>query len=990
MGRDRYPGLRSFEEQDHELFFGRDKEIDHLATLIISERITVLFGPSGVGKSSLINTAFSKTKQLASFLPFKIRLSIAKDDGETNVVKELTPLTIIENTLKKFIKKNFRLSFSRTEIVYDGASPRLWEFVKLFESKIRSVKPDATVVLIFDQFEEYFHYPPEIQESFNTQLAEVVHELPPKRILDWITNLKDEERTESRIEWYKQPNVKILFSIRSDKLSLMNGMVFKMPQILKNRFELKPFGDKNATEAIESPAIIPNENLKYNSPPIIIDKQVTTKTVNELSNKFGEIECTFLQIVCFYIEEKVKAYAKDKTTPFEFNNNLFQEEINISTILDKFYIEQTEKIGKESDVNFIRKIIEDNLVDNGQRTSLLANQLLSKLNNNTDLLNKLLTERLIREENTARGLTYELSHDKLIAPVEKSKNIRTEKERIERESKETAEKLRLENEEKNAELKRQKELFEVEYRLKNEALEAKAIAEQKKEEADRYRRKAKRTSVIANIFGAATIITGLFFLFESNRMSAESKQLKSNYFLANYQDEVDRHNQYYAFNFLWAADSLVNSFLTDSLLKSIPPLIITGTHIFISKDEKTIVSRKKDSVLYIWKVKDSALQVVHRFERVKDYIVSGAVNKIAVLNNSKIIIWDIERNKEIYSIENTIINNASGDALSNYMRFSYDGSKLWLADTPQNMKIIFFEGNGYRRYNNPRLLNFLNKNTGNRITTSDGFSKNGNYFIFTTRNLKRTYNLHCFDLTKNEPEKYIIKDFNYLQPNRGWEIDSFFFARNDSIYVLDINTSRQTGFRLTPRGTKENPLTGIQISGFRKYFSFPYIITLNKEQIKPVVEVFDIRFDSVILRVTDMRPSERFTTLNDALLYSDSLGQIGYWNRKMKTPILTVRQSTVIDYGFLNVTDMYYISNDTVYLKKLDAKTYFEKHYIKDFQAIKMFGNKFVLFTTEPEDELWSRDMLFSRDSISVRRLREILPYMPKEDQERHGIIKKK
>ena len=49
-----YAGLREYEPPDSKNFFGRDQESRDVRSLWLSDRLLVLFGPSGVGKSSLV------------------------------------------------------------------------------------------------------------------------------------------------------------------------------------------------------------------------------------------------------------------------------------------------------------------------------------------------------------------------------------------------------------------------------------------------------------------------------------------------------------------------------------------------------------------------------------------------------------------------------------------------------------------------------------------------------------------------------------------------------------------------------------------------------------------------------------------------------------------------------------------------------------------------------------------------------------------------
>jgi putative ribosome biogenesis GTPase RsgA len=48
-----FAGLYPFQETDSDYFFGRDREIDDLFGLIQKKVLTVVFGKSGVGKTSL-------------------------------------------------------------------------------------------------------------------------------------------------------------------------------------------------------------------------------------------------------------------------------------------------------------------------------------------------------------------------------------------------------------------------------------------------------------------------------------------------------------------------------------------------------------------------------------------------------------------------------------------------------------------------------------------------------------------------------------------------------------------------------------------------------------------------------------------------------------------------------------------------------------------------------------------------------------------------
>jgi hypothetical protein len=70
-----YPGLFYFREQDKDYFFGRDREIQELTQLIEDNVLTVVFGKSGMGKTSLLQAGLIPWIRKNYFLPIYIRVN---------------------------------------------------------------------------------------------------------------------------------------------------------------------------------------------------------------------------------------------------------------------------------------------------------------------------------------------------------------------------------------------------------------------------------------------------------------------------------------------------------------------------------------------------------------------------------------------------------------------------------------------------------------------------------------------------------------------------------------------------------------------------------------------------------------------------------------------------------------------------------------------------------------------------------------------------
>ena len=78
-----YKGLASFEdsELDALLFFGREREIAAVAANVLANRLTVLYGPSGVGKSSLLGAGVARRLRESSGAPVVVHERLGRGSG---------------------------------------------------------------------------------------------------------------------------------------------------------------------------------------------------------------------------------------------------------------------------------------------------------------------------------------------------------------------------------------------------------------------------------------------------------------------------------------------------------------------------------------------------------------------------------------------------------------------------------------------------------------------------------------------------------------------------------------------------------------------------------------------------------------------------------------------------------------------------------------------------------------------------------------------
>ncbi|MFM7155353.1 MAG: hypothetical protein ACKOZV_14635, partial [Bacteroidota bacterium] len=249
--KSRYLGVQPFKTSDRQLFFGRDEDIENLHDFILLEKLVVLFGKSGYGKSSLLNAGIVPRLQAPDqpesfrYKPVEVRFT---DCAGPQAASPLQTLARLISDLPADPDSDF-LSAA-------GSDDSLWLLLKR-----RQQSANGRFVLLFDQFEEFFSYPPAQQEAFRRQLAELLFTDIPQALRQKQDALGDEAR-----RYLASPmNVKAVFVIRSDRMSLLDSMKDTLPAILHKRYELRPLTPDQARDAIVQPARLAGD--AFNSPP---------------------------------------------------------------------------------------------------------------------------------------------------------------------------------------------------------------------------------------------------------------------------------------------------------------------------------------------------------------------------------------------------------------------------------------------------------------------------------------------------------------------------------------------------------------------------------------------------------------------------------------------------------------------------------------------------------------------------------------------------
>ena len=403
----RYPGATPFDIGQEHIFFGRKQDTHDLYRLIQREALVVLYGKSGLGKSSLLNAGIVPAcLREGTYAPLVIRFG-AWTEGKTE-----TPLSTTKAMLTTGFQKD---TFLKTLLPEEDS---LW-----YHAKNRQLNGGGRPLLLFDQFEELFSYPEAQVLAFQQELAELRNTGIPLRFrrrleADDAPELAEaeEDLLESALE------TRILFAIRSDRMHLLARLGDYLPNVLRHSCELKALTEEDARDAIILPA--QSAAAGFATAPFAYSPTAVDRLLNFLRDKQdGRIEGILLQMLCEHYERK-QVEAQQLTLldlpqigdPNEVVRNYYEEKISSLS---------------EAQQNAARRLIEDGLVSNGEAMRLTLHEayIAQEFRVHKNLLETLVDSRLLRAEPFLRGgYTYELSHDRLVPAVLGARNLRREAE----------------------------------------------------------------------------------------------------------------------------------------------------------------------------------------------------------------------------------------------------------------------------------------------------------------------------------------------------------------------------------------------------------------------------------------------------------------------------------------------------------------------------------------------------------------------------------
>lgn len=534
----RYPGAQPFRSSQDHIFCGRAEDIARLHRSITLNELTVLYGESGLGKTSLLNAGVLPRFSEVNLLAISPRFYAYNKNHKTNPIEVIRKYLINTfTTIEEPDKKNPAHTVFMPGVQGNANEQTLWQLVKSIQWHNRNKY--TGIIFIFDQFEELFTYPDEFVEQFGLQFGELLHNRMPENFRKEFYRIFEEapksiDAEEIKFIEHAIPT-KYVLGIRHDRLGLLKRISPYYSDILldQNLYQLKPLDRKQAEDAIRIPALLGGPQDPYLADKAYAPRHFDSKwfsfhpdTLQHILHYLtdgGEkpVETTQLQIICQHIETKI--------VQSEGQVVMVDDVGDLGQISQNYYDNVISEL-PESEQAVVRDMIEKGLVfePDQLRLSLYDKQIHSLYPAVTDeSLAALVDSHLLRVEERSGERVYEISHDALVAPILAAKKIRDEEaERLRREAEAEAERLRRDAEAEaerqrllaEAETERQRMLEEAEKQRQKEEEERKAAeAEAERQRLRRQKITFFRFSLIASALAIVALVFATLAIRQTNR-----------------------------------------------------------------------------------------------------------------------------------------------------------------------------------------------------------------------------------------------------------------------------------------------------------------------------------------------------------------------------------------------------------------------------------------------------------------------------------------
>ncbi|MEV4576723.1 hypothetical protein AB0K16_26100 [Nonomuraea jabiensis] len=374
-----YVGLRPFGRADSDLFHGREQESREIATLWRAAGLTVLYGASGVGKTSLLN---------AGVLP-----RIDQERADVLPVARISPHSPLPIAGGNPYVMALLSAWAPDASPGSLAGLTITRFLAERPGREDEYGDPLPVLAAIDQAETLFH-------------SDLARQRDRKELVDQLVRAMRDH-----------PGLHLLLSLREEYLFLVLPYERPFGQGSRARFHLQPLSPEAARQAVERPLERTSRTITRAATRLLVG-ELRSATVKDASGNLSTVELDLvepvqLQVVCSALWDSLPDEVAE----------IGEEHVRVYAVVEEFLVDFFKRavgeVAREFDVPvgelllWLRRTF---ITDHGTRN--IAYEGIEQTMGMPNAVARALEDRhILRGEHRMGSRWYELAHDRLIGPI---------------------------------------------------------------------------------------------------------------------------------------------------------------------------------------------------------------------------------------------------------------------------------------------------------------------------------------------------------------------------------------------------------------------------------------------------------------------------------------------------------------------------------------------------------------------------------------------
>lgn len=367
--------LDSYQKDDLDVFFGRGKETERLYDALSGVKLLLVYGPSGAGKTSLIECGLRNQFSDADWLAITLRRG-----GDMNAS--------VFARIREQLHEPFDLD-PNTQLPADSGFEFGHAVERLFAEQYKPV------YLLFDQFEELLIQGDDAEKQ------------------DFFTRL-------NRLTRHKTP-CRVLLIMREEFIGHLSEFEPLCPGIFQHRFRLEKMNRSNVRQVIENMLDAP----RYRQSFVVSDsEQLADSILARLPDERKEIELAHVQVFLSELWDRAAPSGASKGS-VQLHAGLVHPDDNLAGVLDSFLKKQLAELtpvhGGKAPMELLAAMISERYtklqLDAGELESHFVKNGIYLPRPLPELLHELEQRRILRTLKAGEQTRYEISHDVLARVV---------------------------------------------------------------------------------------------------------------------------------------------------------------------------------------------------------------------------------------------------------------------------------------------------------------------------------------------------------------------------------------------------------------------------------------------------------------------------------------------------------------------------------------------------------------------------------------------